>query len=210
MSGAYLALGWVVTQVTATVAPVLGMPDWTLKLVVWLGIAAFPLVVAFSWVYELTPEGFRRESELPAMSGQRTHTAKRLDYITIAMVAAALLALVAHRTFAPSRPMASTDAGAGIRSIAVLPFDNFSADPAQAYFADGITTDLITDLARLPGLMVIARNSSFSYKGKSVRPQQIAQELGVRYLLEGSVQRQGDRVRINAQLIDAQGGEHLW
>jgi TolB-like protein/rhodanese-related sulfurtransferase/Flp pilus assembly protein TadD len=210
MSGAYLALGWVVTQVTATVAPVLGMPDWTLKLVVWLGIAAFPLVVAFSWAYELTPEGFRRESELPATTGQRSHTARRLDYITIAMVAAAILALVAHRSFAPARQVAETAAGAAVRSIAVLPFDNFSADPAQAYFADGITADLITDLARLPGLMVIARNSSFSYKGKSVRPQQIAEELGVRYLLEGSVQRQGDRVRINAELVDAQGGQHLW
>ena len=96
------------------------------------------------------------------------------------------------------------------RSIAVLPFDNFSGDSAQAYFADGITEDLITDLARLPGLMVIARHSSFAYKGKQVRPQQVAQELGIRYLLEGSVQRQGDRLRINAQLIDAVGGQHLW
>jgi TolB-like protein/Flp pilus assembly protein TadD/rhodanese-related sulfurtransferase len=208
MSGAYLALGWVVTQVTATIAPALGMPDWTLKLVVWLGIAGFPLVVAFSWVYELTPDGFRRESELPATAGQRGHTARRLDYVTIGMVAVAILVLVASRTFAPGRP--SPVAEAGIRSIAVLPFDNFSADPAQAYFADGITADLITDLARLPGLIVIARNSSFSYKGKSVRPQQIAVELGVRYLLEGSVQRQGDRLRINAQLVDAQGGQHLW
>ena len=92
----------------------------------------------------------------------------------------------------------------------MLPFINLSGDSAQAYFTDGITEDLITDLARLPGLMVIARNSSFAYKGKQVRPQQIAQELGIRYLLEGSVQRQGDRLRINAQLIDAVGGQHLW
>ena len=210
MSAAYLALGWVVTQVTATVAPALGMPDWTLKLVVWLGIAAFPLVVAFSWVYELTPEGFRRESELPATTGQRSHSARRLDYITIGMVVVALLFLVTSRVLWPGRESAGTKAAAGMRSIAVLPFENFSADPSQAYFADGISADLITDLARLPGLMVIARNSSFSYKGKSVRPQQIAQELGVRYLLEGSVQRQGDRLRINAQLVDAVGGQHLW
>jgi TolB-like protein/rhodanese-related sulfurtransferase/Flp pilus assembly protein TadD len=208
MSGAYLALGWVVTQVTATVAPALGMPEWTLKLVVWLGIAAFPLVVAFSWVYELTPEGFRRESELPATTGQRSQTARRLDYITIGMVVVALLLLVAQRSLLAGRESAGTVAG--LRSIAVLPFENFSADPSQAYFADGISADLITDLARLPGLMVIARNSSFSYKGKSVKPQQIAQELGVRYLLEGSVQRQGDRLRINAQLVDAVGGQHLW
>ena len=126
MSGAYLALGWVVTQVTATVAPALGMPDWTLKLVVWLGIVAFPLVVAFSWVYELTPEGFRRESELPATTGQRGHAARRLDYITIGMVVVALLLLVAHRVLAPTRESAqpatadTRPGGVRERSIAVL------------------------------------------------------------------------------------------
>jgi adenylate cyclase len=215
MGGAYLALGWVVTQVTATVAPALGMPEWTLKLVVWLGIIGFPLIVAFAWAYELTPEGIRRESELlPA--ADREVSARRLDYITIGMIAVALLLFVGMRLLAPARESAqpaTVDAKSGAaheRSIAVLPFINLSGDSAQAYFTDGITEDLITDLARLPGLMVIARNSSFAYKGKQVRPQQIAQELGIRYLLEGSVQRQGDRLRINAQLIDAVGGQHVW
>jgi TolB-like protein/rhodanese-related sulfurtransferase len=216
MSGAYLALGWVVTQVTSTVAPALGMPDWTLKVVLWLGIAAFPLVIAFSWVYELTPEGLRRESELPATTGQRHQTARRLDYITIGMVALALLIFAASRLLVPTREAAqpatveATSDAAHERSIAVLPFINLSGDSAQAYFTDGITEDLITDLARLPGLLVTARNSSFAYKGKQVRPQQIAQELGIRYLLEGSVQRQGNQLRINAQLVDAVGGQHLW
>jgi TolB-like protein/rhodanese-related sulfurtransferase/Flp pilus assembly protein TadD len=210
VGGAYLALGWVVTQVTATVAPALGMPDWTLKLVIWIGIVGLPLVVAFAWAYELMPEGVRRESELPATSVQPHRTARRLDYITIGMVVAALLLLGVHRILAPGRGSGAMDAAATARSIAVLPFDSFNADPAQTYFADGITADLITDLAHLPGLLVIARNSSFSYKGKVVRPQQIAQELGVRYLLQGSVQRQGDRLRINAQLVDALGGQHLW
>ena len=164
MGGAYLALGWVVTQVTATVAPALGMPEWTLKLVVWLGIIGFPLIIAFAWVYELTPEGIRRESEVPASSDSRHVSAQRLDYITIGMIAVALLFFVGTRLSAPTRESAqsATDAPksavASERSIAVLPFDNFSADPAQAYFADGITEDLITDLSRLPGLMVIARH----------------------------------------------------
>jgi TolB-like protein/rhodanese-related sulfurtransferase len=201
--------------VTATVAPALGMPEWTLKLVVWIGIIGFPLLIAFAWAYELTPEGIRRESELPSSRGVRQATARRLDYITIGMIAVALLFLVAHRLLAPAREFAQpatdrTAPAASERSIAVLPFENFSADPAQAYFADGITEDLITDLAQLPGLMVIARSSSFTYKGKRVRPQQVAQELGIRYLIEGSVQRQGDQLRINAQLIDAVGGQHLW
>jgi adenylate cyclase len=95
-------------------------------------------------------------------------------------------------------------------SIAVLPFNNFSDDPAQDYFADGMTEDLITDLSQLSGIFVISRNSSWTFKDRSVRPQQVAEELGVRYVLEGSVQRQGDKVRINAQLIDAIGGHHIW
>jgi TolB-like protein/Flp pilus assembly protein TadD/rhodanese-related sulfurtransferase len=95
-------------------------------------------------------------------------------------------------------------------SIAVLPFDNLSADPEQGYFADGMTEDLITDLSKLSGIFVIARNSSWTYKGKPTKVQQVAQELGVRYILEGSVQRQGNQVRINAQLIDGMAGQHLW
>ena len=95
-------------------------------------------------------------------------------------------------------------------SIAVLPFDNLGSDPEQVYFADGISEDLITDLSKLSGIFVIARNSSWTYKGKPTKVQKVAAELGVRYVLEGSVRRQGDQVRINAQLIDAQGGHHLW
>ena len=95
-------------------------------------------------------------------------------------------------------------------SIAVLPFDNLSDDPEQGYFADGMTEDLITDLSKISGIFVIARNSSWTYKGKPTKVQRIAEELGVRYVLEGSVRREGDQVRINAQLIDAIGGQHLW
>ena len=95
-------------------------------------------------------------------------------------------------------------------SIAVLPLANMSNDPNQDYFADGITDDLITELSKVSGLFVIARNTSFTYKGKAVKIAQVAEELGVRYVLEGSVQRAGDRVRINAQLIDALNGGHVW
>jgi TolB-like protein len=95
-------------------------------------------------------------------------------------------------------------------SIAVLPFNNMSDDASQEYFTDGMTEDLITDLSKISGLFVIARNSSFSYKGQQVKVRQVAEELGVRYVLEGSVRRAGDEVRINAQLIDATTGGHLW
>ena len=95
-------------------------------------------------------------------------------------------------------------------SIAVLPFVNMSEDPKQEYFSDGMTEDLITDLSKISGLFVIARNSTFTYKGKVVKVKQVAEELGVRYVLEGSVRRAGDEIRINAQLIDALSGHHLW
>ena len=95
-------------------------------------------------------------------------------------------------------------------SIAVLPFANMSEDPKQEYFSDGITEDIITDLSKVSGLFVIARNSSFSYKGKQVKVQDVAKDLGVRYVLEGSVRRSGNRLRITAQLIDAETGDHLW
>jgi hypothetical protein len=133
-------------------------------------IIGFPLIVAFAWAYELTPEGIRRESELPPSIDIRHASGRRLDYITIGMIAVALLFFVAQRLLAPARESAQSatvDAKSGAahaRSIAVLPFINLSGDSAQAYFTDGITEDLITDLARLPGLMVIARNSSFAYK----------------------------------------------
>ena len=95
-------------------------------------------------------------------------------------------------------------------SIAVLPFENMSDDPKQEYFSDGITDDLITDISKISGLFVIARNSTFTYKGKPVKVQQVAEDLGVRYVLEGSVRKAGEKVRINAQLIDATTGHHLW
>ena len=129
--------------------------------------------------------------------------------------AAAVIAVVAviagweiYRNLFP--PAAQDSAVPSAPSIAVLPFDNMSGDPEQVYFSDGITEDLITELSRVSGLLVIARNSAFTYKGRAVKVQQVAQELGVRYVLEGSVRKAGSRIRINAQLIDAGNGFHLW
>jgi TolB-like protein/class 3 adenylate cyclase/rhodanese-related sulfurtransferase/Flp pilus assembly protein TadD len=134
--------------------------------------------------------------------------------------AAAVLLLLAVGMFTLLRPSEPRVEAASIQrmafplpnkpSIAVLPFDNLSSDPQQGYFADGITDDLITDLSKLSGIFVIARNSSSTYKGKPTKVQQVAEDLGVRYVLEGSVRREGDHVRINAQLIDAVGGQHVW
>ncbi len=158
----------------------------------------------------------RLDGEAPAAPASPTGTRRRLPVIAagLALSLAAVAALVWWAPWAPRTEPASPEAMAfplpDKPSIAVLPFNNMSDDEGQEYFADGMTEDLITDLSKISGLFVIARNSSFSYKGQQVKVRQVAEELGVRYVLEGSVRRAGDEVRINAQLIDATTGGHLW
>ena len=130
--------------------------------------------------------------------------------VVIGVIAAVAYGFVTWQTQEPSGPEPVVQVLSEKPSIAVLPFDNMSGDPAQDYFADGITEDLTTDLSRISGLFVVARNSSFSYKGRSVDVRTVSQELGVRYVLEGSVRRSGDQIRINAQLVDGSNGGHLW
>ena len=153
--------------------------------------------------------------------GEKKVEAKRGQRLAIAALIALLLVVVSlalwksyMRTTAPSIEVASVEKMAfplpDRPSIAVLPFVNMSDDPKQEYFSDGITEDLITDLSKISGLFVIARNSTFTYKGKPVKVKQVAQELGVRYVLEGSVRKAGGRVRVTAQLIDTRSGSHLW
>jgi adenylate cyclase len=130
--------------------------------------------------------------------------------VVMGVIAAVAYGFVTWQTQEPSGPEAVVQVSSEKPSIAVLPFDNMSGDPAQDYFADGITEDLTTDLSRISGLFVVARNSSFSYKGRSVDVRTVSQELKVRYVLEGSVRRSGDQIRINAQLVDGSNGGHLW
>lgn len=135
---------------------------------------------------------------------------RRASFAAPALALAALILLALASAFLWLDREALTKVAERAPSIAVLPFDNLGEDPSQSYFADGITEDLITDLSRVPGILVIARNSVWTYKGKVAPPEVVARELGVRYVLDGSVRRQGDRVRINAQLIDTLGDHHLW
>jgi len=130
--------------------------------------------------------------------------------VVLGVIAVVAYGLVTWQTQESSGPESVVQVSSEKPSIAVLPFDNMSGDPAQDYFADGITEDLTTDLSRISGLFVVARNSSFSYKGRSVDVRTVSQELGVKYVLEGSVRRSGDQIRINAQLVDGSSGGHLW
>ena len=230
VGAAYLALGWVTTQVTGTVAPALKLPDWTLPLVVWVGVIGFPFVLVFSWVFELTPEGLKRERVVDRSESITHLTARRLDFIIIGLLVLALLLYVVDRYGPPRQQQSATPpvapsavAASGVspsapaaapavpdKSIAVLPFVNMSGDSANEYFSDGISEEILNVLARTPELQVAARTSSFAFKGRSQDIPQIARELQVRMVLEGSVRKQEDRVRITAQLIDARTGFHVW
>jgi hypothetical protein len=170
VSAAYIALGWIVTDVTSTVAPILHLPDWVDPLVLWLGIIGFPFVVMFSWIYELTPEGLKRESEVDRTQSITHVTGRRLDWVVIALLVVAI-GLAAYQQFRPSPPQKVTvvarpaapeqTQSATDRSVAVLPFVDMSPGKDQEYFADGISEELLNLLAQVPGLRVIARTSSF-------------------------------------------------
>jgi len=213
VSTAYLALGWVVLEVATTVTPLLNLPEWLPRVLLWIGIIGFPFAVVFSWVYAFTPEGLQRESETDPAAASARPAGRWFNLITLAMVALAIT-LFAFDRFGPPRNQPAPPRGElSIEerpAIAVLPFDNFSSDPEQAYFADGLAEDLITRLASWRAFPVIARNSSFQYRGGDVDLQAASKALGARYIVEGSVRRAGDRIRVTAQLIDAASGEHVW
>ncbi len=220
VSLAYLALGWLVIEVTATVTPLLNLPAWLPQVVLWIGIIGFPFVAVFSWIFELSPEGLKRESELTRPSPGAQTTARRLDYVTLGLVLLVVSVFAVDR-FASRQHGPLTESGLsetggqGVPlddrpAIAVLPFDNLSSDPEQAYFADGLADDLITRLSSWRAFPVIARSSSFQYRGGDADLNRVSESLGARYIVEGSVRRAGDRIRVTAQLIDASTDEHVW
>lgn len=214
MAGLYLVGAWLVVQVATTVLPLFGAPGWVARsLVVVLAIGFLPALL-FAWVFELTPDGLKRDAEVPAAESVARQTGQRMQRGLIVLLVLALGFFVVDRfVLAPKRaaeaPVAA-DAQAVARSIAVLPFVNMSADQEQEYFSDGMTEELLNALAKVPGLEVTARTSVFSLKGKQKDVREIGKLLGVAYVLEGSVRKAGDEVRITAQLIRADNGFHLW
>jgi len=227
---AYLALGWVVVQITATLVPALNLPSSLVPIVTWIGVIGFPFVIMFSWIYELTPEGLKREREVDRSSSITHITSRRLDYIIISLMVLAI-GLFAFDRFVPRKvesaaasreaqtpavPSASAPSvvsatpAASDNSIAVLPFVNMSSDKEQEYFSDGISEELLNLLAKIPQLQVTARTSSFAFKGKEIGITEVARQLHVAHVLEGSVRKSGSAVRITAQLINAATDTHLW
>ena len=220
---AYVAAAWLIIQVVETLFPIYGWSDGHVRLVVTLLAIGFPLVLIFSWLYELTPEGLKLDRDVDRTKSIAGHTGKNLDRLIIATLALAVGYFAVDKfVLEPARDAEREEAVAaqarsnalvesyGANSIAVLPFDNLSADPDDEFFSDGIAEELLNLLSRVPELRVISRSSSFSFKGKDFTVPELSEKLNVALVLEGSVRRFGNDLRITAQLIDARSDTHLW
>lgn len=214
---AYIILSWLLLQVTDVVAPILELPGWVAKFVLFLLALGLPLVLFFAWAYELTPDGLKREEDVDRSRSITPNTGKTLDRAIIAILAAAVTMLLVDRFWldrGATEPAPETQAVADSRiekSVAVLPFIAMSSGADDEYFADGLTEEILNSLAQLPELLVTARTSAFFFKGKELPPvAEIAAKLGVKHIVEGSVRRSGERLRVTAQLIRAADGFHLW
>jgi TolB-like protein len=209
VAAVYVVVGWLLTEILTTVLPTVGAPAWLPRAVVLVFALGFVPAVVLAWFFQVTPEGIKRDTAAqgPSPAGHRL-----TDYVTVGGVI--VLVLVAGFFAARHGGDAEVTAGAIAKvdaaSLAVLPFDNMSPDPDNVYFSDGLAETLLHMLAQVPDLKVAAKTSSFAFKGQNRQIGEIAAALGVAHILEGSVQRAGDQVRITAQLIRASDGFHVW
>jgi TolB-like protein/Flp pilus assembly protein TadD len=220
VGAAYVLLAWVVIQVTDTVGPALNLPEWTLAVVTWFGVIGFPFALFFAWAFELTPDGIKREKDVDRAESVTQSTGRKIDFVIIGLLAVSLVIVIFLRQ--PAQVVetaeqavvdgASEEAAEAVAydSIAVLPFRNMRSDAEQDYLSDGIAEELLNALAKLQNLQVAARTSSFAFKDQSPSITEIGSKLKVDTVLEGSVRKSGNTLRITAQLIDAENGYHLW
>jgi TolB-like protein/Tfp pilus assembly protein PilF len=201
---AYALVGWLVIQIAVSTFPFLQIPIWATRLVIGLVILAFPIALILAWAFELTPTGIQRTQELPP--GARPAPASRKKRTTMIVVIALAAAGLAAFYVARSKNGANTSD----KSSAVLPFANRSPDKENAYFADGVQDEILTRLARIGSLKVISRTSTQQYKSASENLREVGRQLGVAFILEGSVQKSGQSVRINVQLIRTEDDAHVW
>jgi len=207
---AYAIVSWLILQLTDVLIPLLGLPEWVGRFVFLLLVIGFLLALILSWAYELTPEGVKLEKHVDRYQSITHIIGRKLDFIIIGVLMIALL-IFALDKFVWTTDVAPVEtANTQQRTIAVLSFINMSSDPEQEYFSDGLAEELINLLARISELRVTSRSSAFFYKGKDFTIADVGRDLGVGHVLEGSVQRVGDGVRINVQLIDTDTDESLW
>jgi TolB-like protein/Tfp pilus assembly protein PilF len=222
---AYIIVGWLLLQVSDTLVPALHLPGWFHSGVAFLLIIGFPVALIFAWAFEMTPEGLRKEKDVDRTQSITQVTGQKLNYTIIALLVAAV-AYFAWDKFAPDPEQQPETVNQPVtpalsvppqdrvtetdKSIAVLPFVNMSDDGSNEYFSDGLSEELLNLLAQIPELKVAARTSSFQFKGQTGDIETIARQLKVANVLEGSVRKSGNQVRITAQLINAENGYHLW
>jgi TolB-like protein len=226
MAVLYGVASWLVVQIADVLFEQLGVPPWAFRLVLSLLAIGFPFALIFSWVFELTPEGLKRERDIQRAQSITQQTGRKMDVAIIALLVLAIAGLVADRLIPeqratpaqstagigeaqPTGPRPAAPAGQDL-SIAVLPFVNMSGDPDNEYFSDGLSEELLNTLVQIRGLKVTGRTSSFAFKGQSLDLREIGQRLNVANVLEGSVRKAANRVRITAQLIKTSDGYHLW
>ncbi|MCH9027895.1 MAG: tetratricopeptide repeat protein [Proteobacteria bacterium] len=213
---AYVVMAWLLAQITDLVIDNVGAPEWVMKIIFLVLAIGFPIALFFAWAFEMTPEGIKREHEVDRSESITPQTGRKLDRMIGAAIAIAVVFLLVDRFTGPQldqpAPKESAPAATGgqMVSIAVLPFVNMSSDPEQEYFSDGISEEILNQLVRVDGLSVTSRTSAFSYKGQGLSIDEIARDLGVDHILEGSVRKERNNVRITAQLIDASTDRHLW
>src|SRR5262245_55062543 len=210
---AYAVVAWLVIQVASIVLPAFHAPEWTLQVIIALVVVGFPVALVCSWAFEITPAGIVRESEVEAGKSMTRTTGQKIIGITIvvAVIATGLLVFQLLRPHLTSTGLPTAGASAfPDKSVDVLAFDNLSDDKGSEYFSDGISEELLTGLQKIPGLRVAARTSSFSFKGKSATAQEIGDKLGVANLVEGSVRKAGETVRIAARLTKTTTGDEIW
>jgi TolB-like protein len=223
---AYLVVGWIVFQIGEVMFPTFGTPPWVFKTIILVIAVGFPFALIFAWAFEITPEGVKKTRDVNVAASVTAATGRKLDFMIIAALVVALGYFIwerqvpidapAHRPDSVAEHVAAIESGETVeeeapkRSIAVIPFVNMSSDKEQEWFADGLTEEILNSLARTPDLLVAARTSSFTFKGSKEDIPTIAKALGVEHILEGSVRRSGDRLRVTAQLVRASDGFHLW
>jgi TolB-like protein len=232
VAAAYLVTGWLLIEIGNTLEETLNLPDWADTLLAFFLILGFPIALFVSWAYEITLEGIKREQEVDIDASSRSATARRLNQLTVTIMALALAYFALdkwvltgeHSTLVESpTELAAITAAEGMpptpeqasateetASVAVLPFVNMSPDPENEYFSDGISEELLNLLVQVEGLRVPSRTSSFAFKGMNTDIREIASQLEVGHILEGSVRKAGNRVRVTAQLIEVSTDTHLW
>jgi TolB-like protein len=196
-------------QAASILFPTFEAPPWVMKVFVAVIVLGFPVALVFSWAFELTPEGLKRTEDVDVTKSVTKSTGRKLDFVIIAILLL-IIGIFAYQRFAGQKVGSVAESRVLEKSIAVLPFENRSEDKANAYFADGIQDEILTRLAKIADLKVISRTSTQHYKSAPENLPEIAKELGVAHILEGSVQKSGDAVRVNVQLIRAANDSHLW